>query len=117
MITTKELRAGNILAGNPLAIPKAAIYSDGWLEITAYGIWMVDEGNLPIEGIPLTKEVLLRCGFRYDENTKEYNNGFLFVTLWENGKHLESRSRVWLSYLHQLQNLYFSLTWKELEIK
>lgn len=83
-----------------------------------------------IEPIPLTEELLLESGF-----TKEYrgfscdivelsygsflyndgvNNDKLFASI--NGAEYPL-SRIPTEYLHQLQNVYFSLTGKELQVK
>lgn len=72
-----------------------------------------------IEGIQLSEEILLKCGFvkgypSYCLNGFEllYNNviGFRFSVEGQYG---------WdeIKYLHQLQNLYFALTQTELEIR
>ena len=70
--------------------------------------------------IPLTEEILLKCGFIIDsinnfekypftiQKSNHYVTDFLF---YKNGD-----SGVVIKYLHQLQNLYFALTGKELEI-
>lgn len=71
-----------------------------------------------IEPIELTEEILLKCGFEptyFVSNNKLasyriYNIDFLnpdFTLVWFKTK---------IEYLHQLQNLYFALTNKELEI-
>jgi len=73
-----------------------------------------------IQPIPLTEEILLKCGFIIDSinNFEKYpftiqkNNlyvaDFLFYKKGDSG--------VVIKHLHQLQNLYFALTGKELEI-
>lgn len=83
--------------------------------------------NIPIKNIkpiPLTEEILLKCGFEYDTldwlylrrkrfnfcTDRSVNMGVVYVNI--NGCDLGLE----LEYLHQLQNLYFALTQKELEI-
>lgn len=85
-------------------------------------------GNLlsTINPIPLTPEILEQCGFRNDhgEGSKwwmrpdlkhsfglgDYNEDFSELTF---SKHPLNTK---IKYLHQLQNLYFALVGKELEI-
>jgi hypothetical protein len=77
-----------------------------------------------LQPIPLTEEILLKCGFEKDEQwDNPFNkrvdvlNGFTIITI-------DVRANVLLlddieikfQYLHQLQNLYFTLTNQELEI-
>ena len=84
-----------------------------------------------INPIPLTEDILLKCGFVFitDWSIKR-NEGFLYlldlgylmlgtgvmggyVTLFNN----EGLScGIYVKYLHQLQNLYYSLTGEELKI-
>ena len=72
-----------------------------------------------IHPIPLTDELLLECGFENYEvfkNTWGYNgielyiqDGIIWIDLMNNS--------VEINYLHELQNLYFSLTKTELKIE
>ena len=74
--------------------------------------------------IPLTEKILLKCGFVLDI----LNNGDSPVWLNDNNFYINSKTfqpedggfyicRYEIKYLHQLQNLYFVLTQKELEIQ
>ena len=82
-------------------------------------------GNAPIEsfwGIPLTEEILLKCGFKYYKENNSYQLDFGFYCIWgrlekeftlySNGDETETE----IKYLHQLQNLYWCLTGQELEV-
>ena len=102
-----------------------AFFSDG--SIHEIGEFLTD-----CDPIPLTEEILLKCGlFKH-----QYTNGIL-VTEWHDDEHIgdsefeisdesnESGNFYYYSkrgcdteikYLHQLQNLYFALTGEELEI-
>jgi hypothetical protein len=85
-----------------------------------------------VEPIPLTKELLLKCGFIQDDRTEGYEkNGVTLasnrtVTHDEDGKlylvnYDESFGNFPISiptkHIHQLQNLYFALTGEELDVK
>jgi hypothetical protein len=78
-----------------------------------------------IEPIPLTEEWLLRFGFIRDNkeilSLKENENEFIFflegnhvIIDKQQGQQLSGIS-IDCEYVHQLQNLYFALTGKELE--
>jgi len=65
------------------------------------------------EPIPLTEDILLKCGFIKDGNLY-FKNGFVF----RDDKLFYNTVELYLTInLHQLQNLYFSLTNEELTIK
>lgn len=75
--------------------------------------------------IPLTEEILLKCGFVEDGN-KWFNKDSIILGYMTTDKYLQCEIKAnefdtkWrlldIKYLHQLQNLYFALTEKELEI-
>ena len=77
--------------------------------------------------IPLTEEILLKCGYElmieteYTVNTYAINDS---VRLWNiNGNFTEliyeinGRKSIQIKHLHQLQNLYFALTGEELNVE
>ena len=75
-----------------------------------------------IQPIPLTEEILFKCGFKKDHDKLwidngvfeiEYLNGQIGLTC---GLHAEESMPLDIKYLHQLQNLYFALTDIELEM-
>ena len=80
-------------------------------------------GFIKLSAIPLTEEWLLKFGFDVDEIGtlfKDVNSNCFLC--FEKGKVelLESESQVVLAkikYIHQLQNLYYSLTGQELTYK
>ena len=90
-------------------------------EVTLQSLY--EGANLDWKPLPITKEILLRCGFKEYEleceldglsiKTGEYEeiefNSVLFC--WVNG------AKKPIKYVHQLQNLYFALTQKELKLK
>ena len=76
-----------------------------------------------IKPIHITEKLLLRLGFKKDEIL--YNKERFAIKKWEVGSEI-GWVIFWLDkdilyvkpyYLHQLQNIYFSLTGEELEIK
>lgn len=86
------------------------------------------QNKCQIEPIPLTEEILLKCGFEKEEN-KSFaagtevifytfkKDGFIYNTIqqqWWFGNQIETD----IDYLHELQNIYYwSKNKKELEIK
>lgn len=67
------------------------------------------------EPIELTEEILLKYGFEYDD-AFYYKDG-IFLEYDDNSLRVDCMSdSVSVKYLHQLQNLYFALRNKELEI-
>lgn len=73
--------------------------------------------------IPITPEILEKCGFEYwtlDHDCTDPNDAYWVHKKMKfainNIKWTVQKLDVKLSYLHQLQNLYFALTGEELEI-
>lgn len=112
MIKASELRIGNRVLGNN----SGEIFC-----LTAEMILHISKGRAEVEPIPLTPEILLACGFEKDGMDYSRTAGELkltgfffedyFVTM------LMGQRLVDLKYLHQLQNLYHSLTEDELIYK
>lgn len=122
MIRPEELRLGNIV------IAKSSSYEDVPIKITGItstflnGIAYII--NLPVSGItindiepiPLTEELLLKCGFKpHYFGIKTYYNPLL--ELDHDLKLMGVDYNIQVKHLHQLMNLYFALTGKELEVK
>lgn len=110
MIQANELRIGNWLLftdfpvyNNPVQVRQGELKQE-WLD------WFA-------KPIPLTPEILEKCGFEnWDKN--KYSNDILCLTI--NGEgflYLANQRHVNIFYLHQLQNLYFALTGEELTFK
>lgn len=78
--------------------------------------------NCKYDPIPLTEEILLKCGFFYDVDCDTYkvSDCTLQIDLsdFETAEAIVfAESLGYIKYLHQLQNLYFALTGKELDVK
>jgi len=116
MIQANELRIGNYFETSNINYSKVT-------SIKQYNVYC--ESYFPHElelckPIPLTEEILLKCGF---EGKLTFWKGLLGVSLLDgitminefnyDCEYLHVRTR----YLHQLQNLYFALTGEELDIK
>ncbi|MFV0149770.1 hypothetical protein OBJ95_06055 [Empedobacter falsenii] len=109
-MNANELRIGNYLLGYD---NNYFTWDYGHYDLCSKGI-DADELGMPIE---LTEEILLKCGF------KEIRKGVFKLKDW----YIDLTSKVWkfkreyqdinFKHLHQLQNLYFALTGKELEIE
>src|SRR6185437_5636853 len=133
MIEAKDLRIGNwVLDQDNIPCKISVLYSEqknkfeGWDVLKrCYEIELPNLDSIylsdTIEPIPLTKRYFIECGFKYGHGK--------FNEWWEYGelrvyreigvkKNLfeESFHKARVSYVHQLQNLYYALTNKELEI-
>lgn len=141
----RELRLGNYaIIGNKL-VKVGCI--DGCSNCITADIIGTDEGVVhyvnKFTPIPITEELLLKCGFYFDDMYKAYTiDGFVpciakntgaqgtwsvnvsgdrYREEYDNKLYLNVESEYILSYtpiesLHQLQNLYFALTGNELEV-
>jgi len=82
----------------------------------------LNECTLSIEAlsaIPLTEEILLKCEgslFIGDSHFKSYNINGMEINFIDD-KWIEYVSRVEIKYLHELQNIYYWRTKKNLQIK
>lgn len=128
MIDQKELRLGNWIRIGTIDAPVD--------DINNFSIGL--QGNLicnrpeQLDGIPLTYEIM-KCidGFVYDPGTSYWDCwkrtsmrsnelvSFTFKISMDNDewRWLEGNANIPFYYLHQLQNLYFTLTHIELEYK
>lgn len=75
-----------------------------------------DEYDYNVNAIPLTEEWLRKFGFEKLQET--YFNGDFELDITDAGfLFSETYIKVSCKYVHQLQNIYFALTGKELEVK
>ena len=132
MIKANELRIGNIInyQGVKKIVNSLSSESIDVCYLANYGEFKYP--NTPIEHIkpiPLTEELLLKCGFisrsfkMSDISIKKDTNLYTLVyDLIKSECYLDLDFTFMtldneIKYLHQLQNLYFALTGEELEIK
>lgn len=128
-VRSQELREGNLVQSDEFSIG-LGIYSDGAVQVTAYGIHLRKEGRMKDwKYLPITAERLLQLGFKQTFNTKTltaFKKGDSIIYI---GKIIEYYFRDYeyegkaytrlreIKYVHQLQNLYFALTGEELIIQ
>jgi len=126
----KDLRIGNWIypnVENATPYPVIAILEDNVVCSRAMHVHQSDT-VIPyqdVEPIPLTPEILEKCGFDYiDMYSSLIGNLYFKITFGGNGlifhynHHCNPKNRqVSVLHLHQLQNLYYSLTGEELPIK
>ena len=127
MIKTKDLRLGNYVTDNSgFTMYVVGIYEDTVLlnfEGNECDVWEVDEKDL--RGIMLDTELLIKSGFKRQVTGigwDKYSNVVVDLSLapLSNGSYIPvyhiNGEMVKIMYLHQLQNLFYVLTQKELEI-
>jgi len=114
-ITANELSINNILSlcGEPINI------SSGFIADYDFSLKNNFSDNTPIrkgdvEPIPITEEWLLKLGFINDDAQRYFKNGIYLILYDEGCTILHNQIHINYFYVHQLQNLYFALTGKEL---
>ena len=123
----KDLRLGNYVTDNSgFTMYVVGIYEDTVLlnfKGNEGDVWEVDEKDL--RGIVLDTGLLLKLGFKRQVTGigwDKYSNGVVDLSLapLSNGSYIPvhhiNGEMVQIMYLHQLQNLFYALTQKELEI-
>ena len=126
-----EIRVGNWLI-DPRAYDKDlnkkfGVDDSPYFKVTARDIQFAEEYIT----IPLTEEILLKCGFSYRNcppcGQDQWANMGIWSLILPSGTYLTLRGGIKdikviyphgtaILYLHQLQNLYFALTGQELEV-
>lgn len=120
------LRVGNkVQDNNGFIFDVVSIFKDGTIycdfEENEGDVWEFDKNN-PCQGIELTEEILLKCGFYYDTDYLTFcistctiqldyygNEGYMCIIFGED--------LYLIKHLHQLQNLYYALTNEELNVQ
>lgn len=124
MIDVKELRINNyVLCKNEVCrvnmINRGDIVEVSTIDSDSVKECFIEEVlSDRIYPIPLTKELFLMCGFIIrDDCFEDCKNGIYFNI---GNQYFEfdrdSGGYFYCQYLHQLQNIYFALTGKELEV-
>lgn len=119
-----ELRIGNWVQINNEYWPnlKGVNFKVTSIECSAFTLYSIkgvgnsnyNQYDYNIEPIPLTEDWLLKFGFE-DVPTGNYWNQKLCIHIYSNEFYiLQEQGRVFIQYVHQLQNLYFALTGEEL---
>ena len=128
MLKVKDLRVGNYIYSS---LTKSVV------EVSTKVLRLMEseirvKGETTYKGIPITEDLLLKCGFSrglyidnlfftkldvvngdYSEIIIDMSDGNVEVHLDINNFSIEVECK----HLHQLQNLYHSVTGKELEVK
>lgn len=127
MIAANELRICNIIqdiCGNFIEVESIDFRENG-INLSESCIPLYYSSD--IYGVPLTEEILFKCGFCIEVyGSKFILNGISLIRI-DNGKmdlripqiyfDIDGRYMRSISFIHQLHNLYFELTGKELEVK
>jgi hypothetical protein len=116
MIKPEELRIGNIILYKSYNKPEIVE------EIKPISIRTIKGGSHQgieyFEAIPITKEWMEKLGFTYNDLNGDSGHWQLLPFEILHGEEGYSYDyKIDLKYIHQLQNLYFSLTGQELTIK
>jgi hypothetical protein len=129
----RELRIGNIIRGKYTDWDDGSEKYDTCKVVTLdsvgaaeYPIWV--EGNANVEKYegfepePLTKGWLLKLGFTFSKELSFYYKGAHDVDLYANGviefyPFGDEDNSIKINHVHELQNLFFALTNKELYIQ
>lgn len=122
MIEPIDLRIGNILQRD------GVIFSAGHIQCNFYGGLVNHEGFIGVEAVPLSEFYLLKFGFEndtfFDDNSPVW---FLkkpgmetFYLEWGSLQPTDAGfpiAQYEIKYVHQLQNIFYCITGKELEVK
>lgn len=121
MIDAKELRIGNYIQLRNKFVMAGGIPNIHKLLIPGEQYAVEVEEFVPI---PLTEDLLLKCGFKkinhisgYSFFSMERKKSGVNIDIYEAYSTIGGNTSVpHIQFLHQLQNLYFALTGKELEV-
>jgi len=125
MINAKELRIGNfVINANKKNVKTENVKFTGYSKLTDW--YRINEiGDSFYDPILLTEEILHKCSFGkvgFYDNVYHLNNFRIYLDKSKNTfllKYEEGNNNLEIEVisLHQLQNLYFILTNKELEVE
>jgi len=122
MIKANELRIGNKVAMgvhictiNSIhlvpGIDEVHYRVSGFVKFDQYAVY-----DYQVDPIPLTPEILDRCGFKKTKFKWRIDEGDAFYLYGSNGFYAPFVMPE-IKYLHQLQNIYYAMTGEELEYK
>lgn len=126
MIKENEIRVGNkVLVNNIIVTIKSINFNPVNNE---YYVGVFENSSQYLIAlcfpIPLTEEILLKCGFEYQDDLGIFFKGLFEIQKLRLGIDLRERFEAMLydfnpslDYLHQLQNIHFVLTGTELIYK
>lgn len=117
-----------MIQANELMIGNWVLTEQGHYQLTGFDIYKSDENNLHgLQPIQLTEEILIKAGFDkkigityFNKSENNIYNQKYFIDKIEFNEFyfciagMGTISKI--TYLHQLQNLYFALTGEELNI-
>lgn len=123
---TQELRIGNLLQSKvqlnftDLKIPKYAMVDI----VMLMDLQRLGADKWAFEPIPITEEWLLRFGFAFNSDNDEFQLSPVALDCIRTGRYRGKWITLYkktvieteIKYAHQLQNIYFALTGKELPI-
>lgn len=117
-----ELRIGNLLLHNGKIVVVEGIGDETDTYIESFIIWHDSRGDKISEfsEIPLTPEILEKCGFIFNKEDDSYWTKKDFgIRLIDGCLHIigYNRKHTIIKYLHELQNAFHALAGEELEIK
>ena len=111
------------MKANELRIGNLILKEGEIITVSSFTLYNVERDEEAFEPIVLTEKWLLKLGFEWDIFYQGYTDGnWVIKPNDEKGYRLSYGKRkydviVWtIQYVHQLQNLYFALTGKELTI-
>lgn len=101
MIQPNELRIGNYVHSNII---------DDTIQVS------IITSEIKADPIPLTEEWLIKFGFKENEFSLVFENGLIGVYEQDNLFWFDTNTDcIEIKHVHQLQNIYFALTGKELQ--
>ena len=102
------------MKASELRIGNSIMQDDDFVFVTLWRLELMEKNKLEYKPIPLTEEWLFKFGFE-----KAYETCYQYKDFILNDKFImmDIDITIQLKYVHQLQNLYHSLTGEELTIK
>lgn len=119
----RELRLNNIISYCGVPVRVSNLGNNGFETIRGNGLLYGDSDVEKYKAIPLTEEILLKSGFKEHLtglNRSVFTKDYINLEFCIGGMMCYYGTmilKIVIKSVHQLQNLYFALTGKELEIK